>query len=227
MNKTKTTPKQLFQIAVIAVIFTLSFLYSLRRNLPNGIYVDDEFFYLISGTLLESDEKNQISLKANDSEIDFTITLNGSVQKAKLKSEGSHVSIDYENGPSIDGEWSGERIINDEGMPLEFDLDEITVWTDGKSSKTNLRYSSLSNALYQISQNQLTKRNSIWTILLGISFYAIGALEFLYPNTYHFFLRGWRYKKAELSEEGAITEKIGGIIVMIIALVAITGIFIS
>ncbi len=75
--------------------------------------------------------------------------------------------------------------------------------------------------------NKLVKRHSLLTILLGIAFYLIGALEFLNPDTYRIFLRGWKYDRNGISKESAASEKIGGIVVMLIGLIALTGIFIS
>lgn len=227
MAKKKLTLPQLMMAAVMAAILIASFAYSSRRNFPKGVYVGEQFFYLKSQTLLESTQKNQISFKQNDSSIDFTLVFDGNEESANLKLDGDHITITYENGLEIGGEWTGERIIDKESeMPLEAALDEVTIYSPGFENPS-AQYSSISNALYLISQNKLTRRNSIFTMLLGIAFYFIGALEFLFPETYHFFLRGWRYERAKLSKEGEYMEKLGGIIVMVIGLIALTGIFIS
>lgn len=225
MTKKKLTFQQLMTAAVILAVFIISFVYASQRNFRKGIFVGDQFFYVKSQTLLEAGNKDQISLKSSDSGIDFTITQGGTTQSAHLQSDGEQVNITYENGPVINGEWTGKRIVDSGGgMPLESSVDKIRT-DDGNVSQSKASYSDLSNALYLISQNKLTLRNSILNMLLGIVFYFVGATEFLFPETYHFFLRGWRYKHQELSEEGTFTEKVGGVVVMLLGMVTFTGIF--
>lgn len=228
MAKEKKSSKTTLYIALIIIIFVLSFLYSARRNFRKGIFLDDRFFYLTENTLFESDKQNQIRLKSNGSDTDFTITLNGDTQAASLKWDDAHVTISYENGSVIEGDWNGKYITDSDGMPIATDSDEITM-SNGETTQPVGFYqnSALSHALCQISQNKTVIRHSIWIILLGVVVYLIGAIEFLYPEKCHFFLRGWRYKNPELSEEGTLIEKISGIIGMVLGLIAVTGLFIS
>ena len=205
MAKEKKSSKTTLYIALIIIIFVLSFLYSARRNFRKGIFLDDRFFYLTENTLFEGD-----------------------TQAASLKWDDAHVTISYENGSVIEGDWNGKYITDSDGMPIATDSDEITM-SNGETTQPVGFYqnSALSHALCQISQNKTVIRHSIWIILLGVVVYLIVAIEFLYPEKCHFFLRGWRYKNPELSEEGTLIEKISGIIGMVLGLIAVTGLFIS
>lgn len=228
MQKKKLTLPQLMMTAVIIAVFIISSIYSMRRNLRKGVYVGDQFFYQTNASLFERDKKTQISVDKNDSGLQFTITSDGKEKSGELTLDETHVTITYENGPVVDGDWTGERIIDSKTeLPLEAAFDEYIMFHSENPKSSELEYSSISNALYQISQNKTTKRSSIFNLLMGAAFYFIGATEFLFPESYHFFLRGWRYKHQELTDEGAFMEKLGGIVVMILGLIALTGIFIS
>lgn len=228
MPNIKKSPTTYLFAAIIFIVFLLSFLYSARRNFRKGVFVDDQFFYLTSGTLLESDEQNKISLKSNDSGIDYTITLDGVTQTANLKWDSGHVTITYENGLVVEGDWNGENMVDHDGKPVTMHSAQNT--NDIKEDAQLASFyqnDALNHTLCQISRNKTVKRHSLLTIVLGIAFYMIGALEFLNPDTYRFFLRGWKYKRDNVTEKSALSEKVGGIVVMVIGLLAITGIFIS
>ena len=64
-------------------------------------------------------------------------------------------------------------------------------------------------------------------VIAGSILYLAGALTFLFPNESHFFMRGWAYKKQELSDEGILAEKIGAVAIMVLGIVGVLGLFIS
>lgn len=62
-------------------------------------------------------------------------------------------------------------------------------------------------------------------VIAGMVMYLVGVLVFLFPNESYFFLRRWAYQQPELSDEGIIAEKIGGVAGMLGGIMLITGIF--
>lgn len=53
--------------------------------------------------------------------------------------------------------------------------------------------------------------------MLGGLLYLIGAVTFLYPEKVHFFGTRWRYKNAELSDDGIMMQMFSAVVMMIMA----------
>lgn len=209
-------------VAVLAVAF------SGWRNLRKGIFLANDFFYRVDDSLYQNDSINYIRTAPKDGGVGFTILLNGKEQSATLPKKGDLASIIYDDGTVIEGVWNGQWFTDPEtGLPMEFGEVTITVTAGDESFLTpQPGKPAISNALCRIAWSDLEQRGNIALLFIGGILYALGAVSFLFPNEAHFFLRGWAYKKAELSESGIFMEKIGGILAMAVGALVMTGLFI-
>jgi len=60
----------------------------------------------------------------------------------------------------------------------------------------------LSQYLCQIDRGEMVKNGHIAMVLVGALIYVIGAVTFLFPEKMYFLGSRWRYKNAELSDDG-------------------------
>lgn len=209
-------------VFVMLVLFVAALAFSGWRNFRKGIYIGDDFFYRINDALYKNGEE-RISLEKNSGGTQFFIQLDGETQSAGMQWNDGEAKITYEDGMVIAGSWSDCGLCGKDGIPLAFQLDEVTVAFG--EEKTPVSRTALSNALCRIDQNMAESRGFAGAVVVGMILYLIGALTFLYPNEAHFFFRRWAYQQAELSDAGVLMEKIGGIVAMLGGLLIITGIF--
>lgn len=212
-------------LTLIISIAALSIIFSGWRNLRKGIFLGDDFFYQAESSLYQRNSMNYIRSVPKDDSVGFIISLNGKEQSASLTRQGDSVSITFDDGTIIKGIWNGQWLSDEEtGLPLNFSSDNITVTVGNQPSEPGKP--AVSSALCQIVWGDLEPRGSIVLVIVGGLLYALGAVTFLFPNEAHFFLRRWAYQKAELSEDGVLAEKIGGIVGMAAGVVVMIGLFI-
>lgn len=210
-------------LALIIITAVLAAAFSGWRNLRKGIFLGNDFFYRVEESLYQKNSANYIRSVPEDGGAGFVIFLNGKEQTASLQRQEDFVSITYGDGTVIEAVWNGQWFCDREtGYPMTFDVavtfgDEIP--EIGKPA--------ISNALCRIVWGDLEPRGSAALILVGGLLYALGAVSFLFPNQAHFFLRRWAYRQAELSEDGVLAEKIGGVVGMAVGVVVMLGLFIA
>lgn len=209
-------------VIVLLALFVIALAFSGWRNFRKGVYIGDDFFYKNGETLYQSGE-NTISIQKSGGVTQFTVWINGEQQTADVEWSGDYAAITYGDGNVVAGSWDGQRLLGEDGIPLIYSLDEITVTIGNEIAPVGK--GTLSNALCKIDRNETENRGFGLMLVVGVILYLIGALTFLYPNESHFFLRRWAYWEAELSEEGLWAEKIGGIIAMIAGTVVMAGMF--
>lgn len=207
---------------VLLALFVIALAFSGWRNFRKGVYIGDDFFYKTSDTLFKSGE-NTISFQESDDGTQFTVFMNGEQQTAGVKWNGDHADITYADGTVVAGSWDGQRLLGEDGIPLIYSLNEITVTIGNEIAP--LGKGTLSDVLCRIDRNETENRGIAMMLVAGGVLYLIGALTFLYPNETHFFLRRWAYREAELSEEGLLAEKIGGVVAMIAGIIIMAGMF--
>lgn len=209
-------------VIVLLALFVIALAFSGWRNFRKGVYIGDDFFYKKGETLYQNGE-NTISFQRSGGVTQFTVFMNGEQQTAEMKWDGDHAAITYGDGAVVKGSWDGQRLLGEDGIPLIYSLDEITVTIGNEIVPVGK--GTLSNVLCRLDRNETENRGFGMMIAVGTILYLIGALTFLFPNESHFFLRRWAYRETELSEEGLLAEKIGGIVAMIAGAVVMTGIY--
>lgn len=210
-------------ILVLAGIFVVLFVIGCFRNLRTGIFVGDKFFYeREEGYYVSGD--NEIRMIQGDGFTNFQIVLLEEVRNAGLtwseeKSsygvEQDYATITFENGTVVEGTWFGEMLIGEDGLPLDWG---IAIYTD-MQDQVRISDEALGEVLCRLDLGMTIKNGSTAFLLLGGLIYLIGAVTFLYPEKVYFFGTRWRYKNAELSDDGIMMQMFSAVVMMIMAAV--------
>ncbi len=158
----------------------------------------------------------------------FQIVLHGENRTAALQWSRSDVLFDvehdfatltFDDGAIIEGTWFSDDILLDkDGLPLGWANGFMSA--DGNAVRV-ISNEALSNVFCKIALGKTEQNGSIGVVLVGGLIYILGALSFLYPEKVHFFGNRWRYKNAELSDDGIFMEKFGGIIGMVLGAIMV------
>lgn len=189
------------------------------RHFRQGIYIADRFFYRINENLYRSNEDNRISRSEADGVIRFDCVFEGENSSALLERSGDNITLTYDDGTAVSGVWKNDRLLDGEGIPAAYSEGISVTFNDERMS---IGKGALSDALCRIEFGDTEVRGYWGLPVIGVLIYALGVFGFLFPDKTHFFLRGWAYRVPELSEEGAAAQRIGGIVLMILGVLAIT-----
>ncbi len=122
-----------------------------------------------------------------------------------------------------EGTWGNDCLLDKEGMPVMYSGEAVIAVTGDKAKEVGKEV--LSDALCRVSRDAAEIRGSVWFMLLGTVLYGFGIFALKNPEGSHFFLNRWRYRDAELSEEGKAAEQIGGAVFLIFGAVLVSGVF--
>lgn len=211
---------------IIIGVFVVALVFSGVINFRKGIYIGDRFFYKSSDSSYNYNTDNRIIVQKNDGSTDFIIIIGGEQQSANLQWAQENVTLTYDDGTVINGIWDKDQLCGEDGFPITYS-GIISVHTGGEEERYSVSKDIISDTLCRIDKSQTEFRGSILMVIAGSILYLAGALTFLFPNKSHFFMRGWAYKKQELSDEGILAEKIGAVAIMVLGIVGVLGLFIS
>lgn len=208
---------------VILSIYIICLVSGIRVGLRRGVDLGDVFFYKKGSGYYAADRDNQIRLSSQGQTEHASIVLNGKAQEAELSWKDSEVKITYGDGTVTEGTWGNDCLLDKEGMPVMYSGEAVTVITGGGAKE--VRKEVLSDALCRVSRGAAEMRGSVWFMMLGTVLYGFGVFALKNPESSHFFLSRWRYRNAELSEEGKVVEQIGGAVFLIFGTVLVSGVF--
>lgn len=220
-NKSKIFLTAAFILFVVLLV--LGYWICLRK----GVDIGDDYFYKVNNEVYKADDNNYLEFQEREGAEEAAIVLNGEKQTAQLVWDGSDVKITYSDGTVINGKWGGDGLSDEEGVPIMYSeayMDDY-VGAGSYEESAEVRKAVLGEALCRISRDAVKVRGSIWLMLFGMVLYISGILIIRNPEASFFFLNRWRYRDAELSEAGKAVEQIGGIAVMIVGAVFLSGIF--
>lgn len=214
-------------LAATLILFAVLLVLGCRTCLRKGVDIGDVYFYKVNQEVYKADDNNYLKLQKQEGIENAVIVLDGEKQTAQLSWDGSDVAVTYSDGTVIHGTWGGEELFDEEGTPIIYSECYMDDYADVSAygASAEARKAVLSEALSRISRNAARTRGSVWNMLLGMVLYALGVLIIRNPEASFFFLNRWRYREAELSEAGKAVEKIGGMAVMIMGAVFLSGIF--
>lgn len=211
-------------IVVLIGIFVVLAIIGCFRNLRTGIFVGDKFFYEREEGYYESGD-NEIRMIKGDGFANFQIILHGETRNAGLVwsrkdalfgVEHDYATVTFEDGTVVEGIWFADgMLVDEEGLPLYWG---IAVFTD-MQDRVRVSNEELSEVLCKLDLGMTHKNGSISAIICGSFVYLIGALVYLYPEEMYFLGSRWRYKNAELSYDGILVQKFGGILCIVMALI--------
>ncbi len=210
-------------LAAAMVLYIICLVSGGRTGLRKGIDLGDDFFYREGSGLYQADKDNYLKLYRQGETERAYIVLDGQEQEAEIRWTGSDVEVIYTDGAVTEGTWGNGCLLDREGMPIIYRQGAVTV-TDG-GEPLAVRKEVLSDALCRISRGALGVRGSAGFILLGTVLYALGIFAIKDPESSFFLLNRWRYRRAELSEEGKAVEQIGGLVFLLSGAVLVSGIF--
>lgn len=197
-------------------------------NLRQGIYVDGDFLYS-RGQGYYSRQQDEIRMYEEGSDTRFEVIWDGIKKNATLVwgeavgNNGTRVCVTFQDGNKIEGIWNGETLSDADGKDLAFGRYDVVVTVNGKRSPvSDITWSKI---FCKLSLGDTDTKGSIVFIFIGTMSYVLGALSFLFPDKTHFFLRGWQYERAELSDAGRLIAKTGGVVVMVLGGIIMLQIF--
>ena len=200
------------------------------RNLRTGIVVGDQFLYERSPEYFKAGD-DEIRVIKGDGFTNFEIILDGEARRAALswsrrsgafgaEIEHDYATLTFDDGTVVEGFWfANDMLIDKDGRPISWtNLGEMIVVDDTVRVISN---EALSQDLCQIDRGEMVKNGHIAMVLVGALIYVIGAVTFLFPEKMYFLGSRWRYKNAELSDDGIMMQQFGAVICMIMGAVLI------
>lgn len=216
--------------AILAGILVILVVIGGFRNMRTGIVVGDTFLYERSDGYFKAGD-DEIRVIKGDGFTNFEIVLDGETRRAGLswsrknglfdsEIEHDYATMTFDDGTMVEGYWfSDDMLVDQDGRPV--------IWTNpgamivvGDAVRV-ISNEELSQDLCQIDRGLTVKNGHIAMVLVGALVYVIGAVTFLFPEKMHFLGSRWRYKNAELSEDGIMMEQFGAVICMIMGAVLI------
>ncbi len=215
--KIKDKPK-----AILIGIFIMLIIIGGFRNTRIGVTVGDKFLVEREDGYFRSGN-HEIRMIKGEGFTNFQMVLHGENRTAALRwsrsdalfdIEQDYATLTFDDGTVIEGTWfSDDMLLDKDGLPLGWSSGFMSA--DGDTVRV-ISNEELSNVLCKLDLGKTEQSGSIGIVLVGGLIYILGALSFLYPEKVHFFGNRWRYKNAELSDDGIFMEKFGGIIGMVI-----------
>ncbi|MBQ7795521.1 MAG: hypothetical protein IJ374_03055 [Lachnospiraceae bacterium] len=192
------------------------------RNLRPGIFVGDKFLVKKSEEYFKSGD-DEIRMIKGDGFTNFQIVMDGEEKTAGLVwsrndrmygIEHDYAEITFSDGTVIAGTWfTNMMLVNDKGTPLILLNNPIVISINDEV--VPISNETLSNVLCRLDLGMIERNGSGAFVVVGALVYVLGAVTILYPETMHFLGSRWRYRNAELSEDGKMMEQFGGVICMI------------
>lgn len=199
---------------LLVLILIVLLIPSIWLNTRTGVYVQGEFlrrtspgeYKSISGWRITHDE-------ASDR---FDAVFGSKTFSAAAEIRDHHAAFTFDDGTVIEGDWdSSFRLLDEEGLPLTFS-DGIQILVGDEDLTTFITPVSIANDFLTIALNETESYGHFGLILCGIALYALGAAHFLWPEELHFLFSRWKYRNAELSDEGIFVERIGAIMLIVL-----------
>jgi len=200
---------------VLILILAALLIPSIWLNRCEGVTIHDHFLFRRSPGEYRS--ITGWSIIHDSSENTFTASLGKQTFQATAELDGDFARFTFSDGTVAEGRWDNRfGMVDTDGVPIPvFDSVEIIVGDE------NLRYyltpSAIACEFCRIAMNKTEPYGSIGLVLCGIALYVLGAAHFLWPEHMHFLFARWRYRNAELSDDGVAAEKAGAILIMLCA----------
>lgn len=197
-------------------------------NLRRGVHMGDRF-YMPSDNgdnswTYRSEPGYEVMLDWCGTGTGCGVMTDWSEQSVQLDWTGDWASLEFEDGTVLEGQWTGEALIDAEGKPLWMNDDEeesIIQIVVGDETDKGLRKYTIACALCKMDRRELVSFGSVWIMLLGAAIYGFGMLNILYPEKMHFLGNRWRYERAELSDAGYMSQVFGGIALLIVGVIGL------
>ena len=201
------------KIILLALAFILLAIPAAYLQMRDGVMLDGRFFAQKNDALYVNG-KSSVSISRNENGADISILLDGEELNAALIIENDQYTFAYEDGRTVQGyagKWMDE-LVDGDGAPIWLEDSIVVVVGNEREPGALTREYSLSNILYHMVEDICEQRGHLVTVLMAMVIYALGIASFFWPEEVYFFGRRWRYANAELSYDGVIVQRIGGVV---------------
>ena len=201
------------KIILLALAFTLLAIPAAYLQMRDGVMLDGRFFAQKNDDIYVNG-KSSVSISRNENGADISILLDGEELNATLTIENDQYTFAYEDGRTVQGyagKWMDE-LVDGDGAPIWLEDSIVVVVGNEREPGALTREYSLSNILYHMVEDICEQRGYLVTVLMAMVIYALGIASFFWPEEVYFFGRRWRYANAELSYDGVIVQRIGGVV---------------
>ena len=202
------------KLILLVAVLLAAFIPAMALNVQRGVPVGETFLPRRSGVLYEKNADYRVALTRGEDETVCEIRLGAQTLSAVLRWQGERARVEYDDGAVIEGVWHADDmwLTDEDGRPVAWD-DGATVVINGDT--VSIGRGALANALCRMDTNATETRGSAAVPLVGALLYVVGAAAFLWPEQTYFLGSRWRFNVAELSEDGKLMQKAGGVITML------------
>jgi len=221
------------KVLILCGIFLVMIVVGCMRNLRQGIYIFDDFLIQKSKDHFKKG-KDEIRLIRAEDGTTFELVFHGAARRATLvwsKStelfdvEQDYATVIFDDGTVVEGTWfSNDQLLGSDLMPVSWSVDE-TIHFSGGSKMTGFDAGGLAELLCRLDRGDTESNGDFLLVFFGSLIYIIGALTFLYPDKMYFMGSRWKYKQAELSDDGRLAQQAGGVVMMIVGFVAAINVY--
>lgn len=202
------------KLILLVAVLLAAFIPAMALNVQRGVPIGESFLPRRSGALYEKNADYRVALTRGEDETRCEIQLGAQTLSAVLRWQGERARVEYDDGAVIEGVWRADDmwLTDEDGRPV--------AWNDGATVTINgdivsIGRGALANALCRMDTNATEPRGSAAVPLGGALLYVVGAAAFLWPEQTYFFGSRWRFNVAELSDDGKLMQKAGGVITML------------
>ena len=180
------------KLILLVAVLLAAFIPAMALNVQRGVPVGETFLPRRSGVLYEKNADYRVALTRGEDETVCEIHLGAQTLSAALRWQGERARVEYDDGTVIEGVWQtvDKWLTDEDGRPV--------AWDDGATVVINGDTVSIGRGA-----------------LVGALLYVVGAAAFLWPEQTYFLGSRWRFNVAELSEDGKLMQKAGGVITML------------
>ncbi len=215
---------------VLLGIFVVMILLGCWRNLRTGISLGQQYLFEKSEGHYENKSSSIIMDKGTEATY-FQMVINMKVMHANLvwsevetehQIKQEYATITFDDGNVVEGMWFSDMLVDMDYRPLGFG-DIGVMYLAGE--EIPISDITLSHVLCRLDLGMTSQNGTGYLIVSGAFIYVIGALCFLYPNKMYFMGSRWMFKNPELSSDGEMMQRFGGILTMIVGFAIAVNIF--
>lgn len=202
------------KLILLVAVLLAAFIPAMALNVQRGVPIGESFLTKRNDALYEKNADYRVALSRGEDETLCEIQLGAQTLSAALRWQGERARVEYDDSAVIEGVWHADDkwLTDKDGMPIAWN-DGVTVTVDG--DPVGIGRGALADALCRMDTNATEPRGSAAVPFVGALLYALGAAAFLWPEQTYFFGSRWRFNVAELSDDGKLMQKAGGVITML------------
>lgn len=200
-------------ISILTIILAIVLGPALWLNTRTGVSFRDHFLYRRSPGEYRS--ISGWSITYDDTSSRFAAMLGDQTVSAELEWNNPIARFTFDDDEIVEGYWyGGGNLTAEDTMPL-FLNEDIYITVDDSSIRHSITKTDIANGFMRIYTGDTEALGSVWLVFLGMIIYAMGMVQFLFPEETHLLLSHWYYEQTARSANGILFEKTGAVLVML------------